>query len=307
MSKPEDRRVAYGVHNHLLALEATARLGSFRAAAEELHVTQGAVAQQVRSMESKLGMKLFDRLPRGLAPTEAARDYVNRIQLALRMIEDATRQLLADQHEKESHHLTISTTATFASRWLIPRLPALGLVHPYISVRIDASEVIRPLVGRDRVDMAIRWGTHPFREGDARFLLPGRAIPVCSPGLKGLGTWHRPEDLAQAPLISDIYDNWKRWFETYGHPEMHFSGPMFSQTSLALDAAEQGMGIALIPELFIQTSLLNGRLVRALASPFQLDTGYGFYVITGEGSDCSAVLDTVIQWLMAEAGEQLAD
>ena len=302
MNHQDARRAAYAVHNHLLALEATARLGSFRAAAEELHVSQGAVAQQVRAMENKLGVKLFTRLPRGLAPTSAAEQYIRRVRLALSMVEDATRELLAEQDGSDAHQLTLSTTATFASRWLIPRLAALGIEHPHLAVRIDASEVIRPLTGRGAVDMAIRWGTPPFPEGDSRFLLPGRAIAVCSPGLMGLERWQAPQDLARAPLISDSHDNWKRWFEAYGHPGTPFAGPSFSQTSLALDAAEQGMGIALVPELFVEAALNNGRLVRVLDGQYPLDTRHGFYMVTARPVVPDSALGTVIEWLMAEAG-----
>jgi len=302
MNHQETRRAAYAVHNHLLALEATARLGSFRAAAEELHVSQGAVAQQVRAMESKLGVKLFTRLPRGLAPTPAAEPYISRVRLALSMVEDATRELLAAQNGSDPHHLTLSTTGTFASRWLIPRLADLGRQHPHLAVRIDACEIIRPLTGRGGVDMAIRWGTPPFPEGEARFLLPGRAIAVCAPSLKGLETWQSPQDLARAPLITDSHDNWKRWFETYGHPGMSFAGPSFSQTSLALDAAEQGMGIALVPELFVESALNNGRLVRVLGGQYPLDTRHGFYMVTARPVAADSALGTVVQWLMAEAG-----
>ncbi|MFZ6048490.1 LysR substrate-binding domain-containing protein [Pseudomonas sp. CR3202] len=301
MKGSEARRIAQAVHNQLVAFEATARLGSFRAAAEELFVTQGAVAQQVRAMESRLGMKLFTRLPRGLAPTPAAEEYVNRVRLALGIIEEATRDLLSRESGRDPNQLTLSTTAAFASRWLVPRLARLAEAHPQISIMIDASDIARPLRGRGGVDMAIRWGAPPFSEGHASFLLPGRAIPVCSPALNGYGSWSRPEDLVKVPLISDSHNNWKRWFEAYGSPGTRFSGPVFSQTSLALEAAEQGMGIALIAEPLVEKSLKTGALVQALGNQYQLDTDAGFYVLTADPFTSESVIGKVVEWLLAEA------
>ncbi len=301
MKSSEARRIAQAVHNQLVAFEATARLGSFRAAADELFVTQGAVAQQVRAMESRLGMKLFTRLPRGLAPSPAAQEYVNRVRLALGIIEEATRDLLNRESGRDPNQLTLSTTAAFASRWLVPRLARLAEAHPQISIMIDASDIARPLRGRGGVDMAIRWGAPPFSEGHARFLLPGRAIPVCSPTLNGYGTWSRPEDLVKVPLISDSHNNWKRWFEAYGSLGTRISGPVFSQTSLALEAAEQGMGIALVAEPLVEKSLKNGALVRALGSQYLLDTEAGFYVLAADPFSSDSVIGKVVEWLLAEA------
>jgi LysR family glycine cleavage system transcriptional activator len=301
MKSSDVRRTSQAVHNQLMAFEATARLGSFRAAADELFVTQGAVAQQIRAMEDKLGMKLFTRLPRGLIPTTAAEEYVSRVRLALGIIEEATRDLLNKEYGRDPNQLTLSTTAAFASRWLVPRLASLTEAYPQISIMVDASDIARPLHGRGGVDMAIRWGAPPFSEGHASFLLPGRAIPVCSPSLSGYGSWSRPEDLVHVPLISDSHNNWKRWFEAYGSPGTRFSGQVFSQTSLVLDAAEQGIGIALIAEPLVEKSLKTGALVQALGSRYLLDTDAGFYVLTAESFTSDSAIGKVVEWLLAEA------
>lgn len=301
MKSSEVRRASQAVHNQLMAFEATARLGSFRAAAEELFVTQGAVAQQIRAMEDKLGMKLFTRMPRGLVPIPAAEEYVSRVRLALGIIEEATRDLLNKEYSRDPNQLTLSTTAAFASRWLVPRLASLTEAYPQISIMVDASEIARPLQGRDGVDMAIRWGAPPFSEGYASFLLPGRAIPVCSPSLRGYGSWKRPEDLVQVPLISDSHNNWQRWFEVYGSPGTRFTSQVFSQTSLVLDAAEQGIGIALIAEPLVEKSLKTGSLVQALGSRYLLDTDAGFYVLTADSFTSDTAIGKVVEWLLAQA------
>ncbi|MNZ29536.1 Glycine cleavage system transcriptional activator [compost metagenome] len=294
------RRMTQAVHNQLIAFEATARLGSFRAAADELFVTQGAVAQQVRAMEEKLGMKLFTRLPRGLAPTPVAQDYVNRVRQAMGIIEEATRGLLHTESENAPHRLTLSTTAAFASRWLLPRLVRLTEQHPRISIMIDATDAMRPLKGPGSVDMAIRWGAPPFLDTTASFLLPGRGIAVCSPALRGHGGWRRPQDVLNVPLISDTHDNWARWFDIYGLPGARFSGPSFSQANLALDAAEQGMGIALIPEPLVIPSLETGTLTRAFADAYPLETDHGFHVVTAEPITPDSAMATVVAWLLNE-------
>ncbi|MEE1924656.1 LysR substrate-binding domain-containing protein [Pseudomonas sp. 148P] len=294
------QRMSQAVHNQLIAFEATARLGSFRAAADELFVTQGAIAQQVRAMEDKLGIRLFTRLPRGLAPTPVAQEYVNRVRLAMGIIQEATQVLLQSEVENSPCRLTISTTVAFASRWLMPRLVRLAEKHPRISIMIDATDARRPLKGPGSIDMAIRWGAPPFLDTTASFLLPGQGIAVCSPALSGHGSWRRPEDVLNVPLISDTHDNWARWFDFYGLPGARFSGPSFSQTDLALDAAEQGMGIALIPEPLVSPSLKAGTLVMAFADPYPLKTEQGFYVVTAAPIMPDSALGTVVAWLLDE-------
>lgn len=296
------RRTAPSVINHLLAFEAAARLGSFRAAGEALSVTQGAVAQQVRTLEEKLGMALFERLPRGLCTTPQGREFLQRVQQALHIIEDATTELLAQGASGDPHQVVLSTTPAFASRWLIPRLGRLAAAHPQIALMIDASDSTRPLTGKGAVDMAVRWGTAPFAGCHARHLLVGQALPVCAPSLRNAGDWQVPADLASAPLVSDSHNNWKRWFDHYGQPGTRFTGPAFSQTILAIEAAEQGMGIALVPALLVANALQAGTLVLALAG-HELPTGAGFYILTGEAAAVGSAAALVTQWLEQEAAE----
>ncbi|PPC76983.1 LysR family transcriptional regulator [Pokkaliibacter plantistimulans] len=287
--------------NYLIALEATARLGSFRAAAEEMHLTQGAVAQQIRALEAELGCQLFDRLPRGLEPNTIGKEYVHRLRLALGIVEEATREVLTQDLPRHPDQLILSTTPAFASRWLIPRMSRLAQSHPTLSIMIDASDISRPLHGKGRVDMAIRWGKPPFAAGHARFLLPGRATPVCSPHFPDHQRWQTPADLAQVPLISDSHHNWQRWFAAYGDPGTRINGPAFSLTNLALEAAEQGLGVALVPQLFADAAVRNGSLVRVLGDQYQLDTEAGFYILTGEPIREGSAASQFVDWLQGEA------
>jgi len=296
------RRTTSAVVNHLVAFEAAARLGSFRAAAEDLHVTPGAVAQQVRTLEDKLGMPLFERLPRGLRPNRQGTEYLARIRLALDIIDDATAELLERDALTNPHQVLLSTTPAFASRWLIPRLGRLAAAHPQIALMIDASDSTRPLSGKGTVDMAVRWGAPPFASGHAQPLLPGQAVPVCAPALR-INAWRQAGDLLGTPLISDSHNNWKRWFDHHGLPSTRIIGPVFSQTILAIEAAEQGMGIALVPRLLVDNALKAGTLVVAL-DKHELASAAGFHLLSAQRPEPGSAAALVAQWLALEASEK---
>lgn len=142
--------------NALRAFEVSARHLNFRIAAEELGVTQGAVAQHVRGLEADLGLKLFDRMPRALAITDQGRRYASQLRRAFELMTEATAAL-----RPEPLRLTISVTPTFAAKWLIPRLPAFTSQHPDIELRIVASDSLSTFQG-DGVDIAVRYGRPPW-------------------------------------------------------------------------------------------------------------------------------------------------
>jgi LysR family glycine cleavage system transcriptional activator len=287
--------------NYLIALEASARLGSFRAAADEMHLTQGAVAQQVRALEAQLTTPLFERQARGLKTTPAGAEYVDRIRLALGVVEEATRELMHTEPSASSR-LTLSTTPSFASRWLIPRLPKLADIHPDIALMIDASNALRPLQGPGRVDLAIRWARPPFAGAASQLLMHGRLVPVCSPAVFAASQFNNLGDLVTAPLISDGHSSWGQWFESFGQARTVASGgPAFSQTSLAIDAAEQGLGVALAPRLLVEDALCRGSLMLAAPAEYQLDVGAGFYLLMANSAPSQSPIAKVRDWLVAEA------
>lgn len=145
--------------NALRVFEVVARHLNFRRAADELGVTQGAVAQQVRSLEAHLAIKLFERLPRGLGLTDAGRSYQASIRRAFELIAEATQVL-----RPEPLHLTLSVTPTFASKWLIPRLPDFTASHSHIDLRVLATDRLSSFQN-DAVDLAVRYGRPPFGPG----------------------------------------------------------------------------------------------------------------------------------------------
>lgn len=298
MEKSHSERSGYALIGQLVAFEATARLGSFRAAADELHITTGAVAQQIRVMEKKLGMQVFERLPRGTQVLPEAKKFLSKVQLALDLVSQATRELTALRTPSANRTLTLSTTAAIASRWLIPKLARLSEAEPGLSVMIDATEAVRALHGMDSVNMAIRWGTPPFADCHAYPLHSGKAIPVCSPAVKERYQWETLNDLAQAsPLIADSHDNWSRWFAAF-NLQTTSTFQKFSQTSLAIDAAEMGLGVALVPEILVARALTAGGLVRALDPQYCLDTHAGFYMLTASEPEATSELGKLVNWLL---------
>lgn len=286
----------------LLAVEAAERLGNFRAAAEDMGVTQGAVAQQVRALEGELGRPLFLRHARGLTALDATTAYVERVRLALGIIEEATRDLLRHDSSPEPERLTVSMTPAFASRWLMPRLSRLAEALPDLDVMMDASDILRPLSGRGRVDLAIRWGMPPFGDGVSRLLLPGTAVAVCAPALMGGRSVLSVDELSVLPLISDSHGAWARWFETYAPDrQTRIRGPVFSHTNLAIEAAQQGMGVALVPEALLQEVFAAGTLVAALPPEYRLPTGRAFYCLMAEDPPQGSALARLADWLSAQA------
>jgi len=159
--------------NALRVFEVVARHLNFRRAAEELGVTQGAVAQQIRGLEADLEIRLFERLARSLALTDAGRGYQASIRRAFELIAEATRAL-----RPEPLHLTISVTPTFASKWLIPRLHDFTGAYPQIDLRVLATERLSSF-HNDAVDLAVRYGQPPFGPGlETRLLFEQRIVAV---------------------------------------------------------------------------------------------------------------------------------
>ncbi|WP_431320258.1 LysR substrate-binding domain-containing protein [Rhizobium sp. YTU87027] len=279
--------------NGLRVFEVVTRHLNFRLAAEEIGVTQGAVAQQIRGLEAELGLKLFDRLPRTLSLTEAGQSYVTNIRRAFELISEATETL-----KPEPLHLTISVTPTFASKWLIPRLPDFTATHPNIDLRILASDRIANFQ-TDAVDLAVRHGRPPFGPNlNAELLFNHIIIAVGSPLLvEKLGRPSQGDNLAHYPLLHDGHDLWPQFLEL-AFPHTPLAGAKnirFNQTSLAIEAAIAGQGLALTSTFFVEDDLAAGRLLRVL--PTELTVGTDFYVVSPRKPRHPASVAAVRNWL----------
>lgn len=282
--------------NALRAFEAASRHLNFRLAAEELGVTQGAVAQHVRGLEADLGLKFFDRLPRALALTDQGRLYAREIRRAFDVIADATAVL-----HPEPRQLTISVTPSFAAKWLIPHLPDFTEAHPDLDVRILATSSLSNFHA-DGVDIAVRQGQPPFGPGvDIDLLFEQDLIAVCSPSL--LTDPPQPlrnEEVGRFPLLIDAHDLWPAFMEqALQQPSTAAVRRVrFNQTALAIDAAIAGQGLALASRFLVKRDLAEGRLVLAFAATHRGPADY--FVVTPKKPRHPAPTATVRDWLLRQ-------
>lgn len=255
----------------LRLFEAAARLSSFKAAAEELHVTPSAVSHGVQSLEQWLGLRLFVRGTRTLTLTKDGTAFLPQVQQALSLLATAVESLPG---RRARGRLSISAAPTFASRWLVTQLPRFQALHPEIQVAIDTQfrQVDFP---RDGVDLAIRLGIGPWPGLDAMKLLDEVVVPVCAPELAQ--QIRRVEDLATTTLlrVASASHDWDRWFEAAGQPPVTPKRTLvFDTIHMALDAAARGLGVVLGRHPLFHEELASGLLVPVLGPPRRFSTAY---------------------------------
>src|SRR6202790_760761 len=204
--------------NGLRAFEAAARHLSFTNAASELNVTQTAISHQIRRLEEELGIRLFVRQNRALALTPEAKDYLPGVRAAFNDLRLATDRL---RRKDDDHVLTVSTLASLAAKWLLPRLSAFQEAHPGIDVRITTSTSLVDF-HRDHVDAALRYGRGQWPGVRAEWLMADELFPVCSPTLaNGNKPLKCPEDLRDHVLLHTSNansDDWRLWLTAAGPP-----------------------------------------------------------------------------------------
>ena len=291
--------------NGLRAFEAAARHLSFTVAASELNVTQTAVSHQIRRLEEELGVRLFVRQNRALALTPEAKDYLPGVRAAFNDLRLATDRLL---RRDEDHVLTVSTLASLAAKWLLPRLATFQESHPGIDVRITTSPGLVDFRNGD-VDAAIRYGRGHWPGTRADWLTADELFPVCSPALlEGDKPLRCPEDLAHYTLLhsSGGYDDdWRLWLTAAGLPSNISKQPglTFDLIFLTLQAAIDGSGVAMGRTSYVEADIAKGRLV----VPFKvtLPADAGFYLVTPEAKADPPKLGAFRQWLKASVQSKL--
>jgi LysR family glycine cleavage system transcriptional activator len=284
--------------NGLRAFEAAARHLSFTQAAAELNVTQTAISHQIRRLEEELGIRLFVRQNRALALTPQAKDYLPGVRAAFNDLRLATDRLL----RKDEHVLTVSTLASLAAKWLLPRLSAFQETHPGIDVRITTSTALVDFKSGD-VDAAIRYGRGDWPGLHADWLMADQLFPVCSPALlTGKHPLRCPEDLRDHVLLHTSNansDDWRLWLTAAGLPAniSRQPGLTFDLILMTVQAAIDGFGVAMGRTSYVEADIAKGRLV----VPFKitLPANAGFYLVCPEATADTPKLVAFRQWLVA--------
>ncbi|MFI7005347.1 LysR substrate-binding domain-containing protein [Streptomyces sp. NPDC050145] len=284
--------------NTLLPFEATVRHASMTAAAQELHVTHGAVSRQIQNLERALGTSLFERKTRALRPTPQARQLAAVVRDALDQIDAAARQFA---HRAPAGPLTLSCEPTLLMRWLIPRLPDLAVDVPDVAVHLSAGG--GPVFfERDDIDLAIRRDDFPFPEEASRTRLFAERIgPVCRPDLAALLTG--PGGTSQVPLLHtgtrpQAWDDWRR---ITGTPTEPASGEqILEHFYLTLQAATAGVGVAIAPYAVAHDDLERGQLV----APFGfVPDGTSYHLLSRRSPEQDERVQRLTAWLLAKTGQ----
>ncbi|KTR07064.1 hypothetical protein NS365_05320 [Aureimonas ureilytica] len=288
-----------------LAFEATVRLGTTVAAAAEIGVTHGAVSRRIGQLEAWLGRPLFRREGGRLVPNDEGVAYADMLARTFDLIEKGTRSV-ADEGERV---VRVNTTASFAAEWLLPRLARFRSTHPDVEVWVDETKNhVDPRSGG--CDVAIRMGSRPQPAGGAEALITDRLVPVCTPEMARQLV--RPADLQDVPLLHDLDPaaQWSRWASLFcptdGPPDDRLGrGQRFASSSLLLQAAASGQGVALVHERLAERWIGDGRLVQPFSEA--VDLGEAHWIVVRSTDTHRRPLRRFLIWLREEAGRPVGE
>jgi DNA-binding transcriptional LysR family regulator len=291
---------------HLRAFEAVARHLNFRAASEEMALTQSAVSRQIQALEEEVGVSLFLRHTRAVELTGAGAQLLMAVSQSLPRIDNAVRQIRQSAGRRS---VALTTFASFASMWLIPRLEQFQRDNPEIDIRIDASDASLDLEVAD-VDMALRYGPMANMPPHAIRLFGEQLTPVASPWLLKSGApLKKAADLTQFALIEagDAHQThlewltWRRWFDEHGFPKLQPKRWLyFNYAYQMVQAALTGQGVVLARLPLVAESLANGDLVEPLPNQ-RMDSPMAYWLIVGPRSEQRPEIKAFCEWLMAHS------
>ena len=301
----------------LACFESAARHVSYTRAAQELSLTQSAVSRQIIALEEFLGVPLFRRTRHGVLLTEAGRQYALQVGRWLQGLERDTLDIMS--HQGEGGPINLAAVPTFATRWLLPRLPLLAREHPDVTVHIDVQT--RPFLFADTgFDAALYAGTPEqvasWPGVQALWLMDEEVVPVCSPQLLATAQQRDPGRawlpvgpgvIAQMPLLqqSTRPQGWRQWFDAMGvEAPRALDGMRLEQFSMLAVAASQGLGVALMPPMLIEQELARGDLIVVCPQPLRGNRAY--YLVTPElaaEAQQTPALRAFSEWLQGMARE----
>lgn len=288
--------------NSLVVFEAVARRQSFTRAAEELLVSQAAVSRQVQVAEQSLGAKLFDRQHRKIKLTEAGSALFNAISMGLEHIARTCDEV---RNGSDSGEITISSSVSFASYWLMSRIAKFRMEFPDTDVRLMASAKVRDL-GTSGLDFAVRYGKGSWQNATADFMFGNDIFPVCSPAyLEEHGPFDAPSDLYGTTFLklSQHDRNWTRWddwFDAFGLTDRPETKALrFDNYLLLIHAAIRGEGMALCGRRFAEDMIQSGELVRPI--DLSLESDFAFYLLRPATRTLPPAHAQFRDWLLREA------
>ena len=290
--------------NALRAFEAAARHMNFSRAADELSVTPGAVSQQIQNLEEFIGAPLFKRTSKGLLLTDGAQIALPMLREAFDRLAEAASQLTA---ATDGRRVTVSAAPSFAAKWLVPRLGRFEALHPEMDVWLSAGMELVDFADGE-VDIAIRYGSGRYPGLEVARLMGERVMPVAAPSLLAEKPLAEPADLIRHTLLHDgspdadeSCPDWAMWLAARGLRDIDGTrGPRFNQSSLVVEAAVSGRGVALAKGTLAQADLDAGRLVAPLsASTTTLDLAY--YLVHPKTKARLKQVRAFTAWLKAEA------
>jgi DNA-binding transcriptional LysR family regulator len=283
----------------LIAFETAARHQSFTRAAEELSLTQSAVCRKISALEDYLGIQLFNRVKKRVSLSGSGEIYARQVRENLKHIEHDTLSLMA--HRNAGRVLELAVISTFATRWLIPRLPDFYEHHPEITLDFTTRNDPFMFTGTP-FDAAIHFGDPIWPGAIAEFLFGEEMVPVCKPALLGGRSSIEASELERMPLLhqSARPDAWREWFEIAGLGNVNaMGGSRYEIFAMLVEAAKAGLGVALMPRFFVLDEIASGELV--VPCSYVLCSQRGYYLVYPEDKQDLESLQVFCGWLRAQA------
>jgi LysR family transcriptional regulator, glycine cleavage system transcriptional activator len=298
------------VHARLKVFLAAARHLSFTQAGEELHITTGAVSQQIKALEAWLGFKLFRRLARHLELTDEGRRLLAAVDPAYAAVDLAVGRLRGGTL---SGVVRLRSLPSFLAIWLVPRMPKLMHRYPAIELQVEAEDSVRSL--RDgEFDLAVDLNDGTYPGFQSTVLVEEEIFPVCAPALlHGRPPLDSPDDLDHYPLLHDMtawrgsqpYAEWERYLKAIGAPHVNARrGYMFNRNQITIQAAIAGMGMAIARRTLTTTELESGQLIAPFAQ--SVPTGKRYCLVYPSGALDDQRVSAVHDWIVDEARAALA-
>lgn len=285
--------------SHLVTFACAARHQNMSRAAEELHLTQSAVSRQIAQLEHSLGVTLFDRTRKRLRLTANGESYAATVAKHLQSLESATHKLRSGDHDAAV--IELGVLPTFATQWLIPRLPVFLAANP--TIRIHCHTRLEPFdFAQDSLQAALHFGAPSWPDASCTHLMDEANLVVASPHLLQRFHFRSPADLAQAPLLHQATrpGSWADWFAAHRvTTERAYQGAQYDQFAMIVAAARAGLGIGVLPQVLVQDEISQGHL--ALAWPGAMPGSGAYYLVRPRWHTGLTSLDCFETWLTATA------